>query len=134
VLPTLLLIAALFVGLWLYRLGRAKPVPPQMVLWSGLAALAIALFLRQPWLAAAIAAGLGLVFWRPGELGGQAARFAKAERLLGVGASASEEEIRTAWRNAMKTAHPDSGGDPLRARAATEARDLLLARARKDPE
>lgn len=40
------------------------------------------------------------------------------------------EAVRTAYRLASKTAHPDQGGDPELFRRLTEARDLLLEGAR----
>lgn len=46
--------------------------------------------------------------------------------VLGVSRSASESVIRAVHRALMKESHPDAGGDPARARALNEARDVLL--------
>ena len=49
----------------------------------------------------------------------------RARKLLGVRASASPAELRAAWRQAAKAAHPDQGGDPVRFREVIEAYRLL---------
>lgn len=45
--------------------------------------------------------------------------------ILGVGRSASAAEIKAAYRAAVKTAHPDRGGDAHLFAALTEAFDVL---------
>lgn len=46
---------------------------------------------------------------------------------LGLAAAASDDDIRTAFRNRLKDAHPDlNGGDDVRLRRLIRARDLLM--------
>ncbi len=45
--------------------------------------------------------------------------------VLGLPRGASDDEIRSAYRNAMKAAHPDRGGDPEAAARVNEAYALL---------
>lgn len=54
----------------------------------------------------------------------------RARALLRVRPHASTDEVRTAFRRAVRAAHPDAGGDPAAFRALVAARDLLLATAR----
>lgn len=49
--------------------------------------------------------------------------------VLGVKRDADEEEIRTAYRQASKRTHPDTGGDPEQFREVKRAYDIL-----SDPE
>jgi hypothetical protein len=51
---------------------------------------------------------------------------AAALALLGLREGASEEDIRAAYRRAMRAAHPDAGGDAVLAARLNAARDLLL--------
>lgn len=53
---------------------------------------------------------------------------AKARALLGVGRSARREDIVDAHRRLVARVHPDRGGTSEQVHAATNARDLLLAR------
>ena len=57
---------------------------------------------------------------------GQMMSLNKARQILQVGPLASEEEIQHAWRNLMRKAHPDMGGDPEDAVRINQARDILL--------
>jgi hypothetical protein len=50
----------------------------------------------------------------------------EARQVLGVGADATEDQIRQAWREAMKRNHPDQGGSTFLAAKINEARDVLL--------
>jgi len=52
----------------------------------------------------------------------------KARRLLGVGASASREEIIAAHRRLVAKVHPDAGGSEGLAAELNAARDTLLKR------
>lgn len=53
---------------------------------------------------------------------------AAARAILGVGPTASESEIRAAYRTKMRRAHPDRGGAHNEAARLTAARDRLLKR------
>ncbi len=50
----------------------------------------------------------------------------EAAATLGIKESASEEEIRAAYRELMKKVHPDAGGNDALAAKVQEARDVLL--------
>ncbi|HVK82202.1 MAG TPA: DnaJ domain-containing protein [Verrucomicrobiae bacterium] len=51
---------------------------------------------------------------------------AEARSILGVGARATESDIRAAYRAKMRRAHPDHGGAHNEAARLTAARDRLL--------
>lgn len=51
--------------------------------------------------------------------------------VLGVAPTASEEDVRHAYRRLAKTAHPDAHGDPARFTRLTEAYDVLSDPARR---
>ena len=51
---------------------------------------------------------------------------AEARSILGVGAEASDEEIRAAYSRLMRMAHPDTGGTSGLAAQLNAARDRLL--------
>lgn len=51
----------------------------------------------------------------------------RARRLLGVGRSASRQDIITAHKRLIVQVHPDRGGDARLVHEANAARDLLLA-------
>lgn len=53
-------------------------------------------------------------------------RIESARRRLGVADAASLEEVETAFRAVLKSAHPDQGGKAEEARALVDARDLLV--------
>ncbi|NBB61406.1 molecular chaperone DnaJ [Pseudomonas sp. ODNR1LW] len=93
----------------------------------GGAALAAA---RGGWLWAGVmaAAGLYLAFSsraRP-QIRSEPISAADARAVLGVGPTASEAEIRTAWKKAMARVHPDQGGTEGLAARVNAARDRLL--------
>ena len=51
--------------------------------------------------------------------------------VLGIAQSASEEEVRQAYRRLVKASHPDLAGDPARFRLLTQAYDVLSDPARR---
>lgn len=55
---------------------------------------------------------------------------AEARSILGVGADATADQIRAAFRARMSRAHPDRGGSHAEAARLTAARDRLLKRRR----
>jgi hypothetical protein len=57
---------------------------------------------------------------------------AAARALLGVPAGATADAVETAFRQRLRTAHPDAGGSSDATRRLTEARDLLLASQTRD--
>lgn len=136
--PALLVVLALFAlasavrlgGSWRQRLARFGPA-------VAMAALALGAVMTGRWGVglgfAVVAAGLWLgpglgALLRPRQAGPRAIDPARqaAARLLGVSPDANPAEIRAAYRAAMRSAHPDAGGDPARAAALAAARDLLL--------
>jgi DnaJ-domain-containing protein 1 len=117
-------------GSWRQRLARYGPT-------AAMAALALGAVMMGRWGVglgfAVLAFGLGLgaglgALWRWPPSGARPVDPARvaAARVLGVSPNASPETIRAAYRDAMRTAHPDAGGDPARAAALVAARDLLL--------
>ncbi|MEO0499825.1 MAG: DnaJ domain-containing protein [Pseudomonadota bacterium] len=57
----------------------------------------------------------------------------RAAKLLGVRTSATPDEIRTAYRLAMASAHPDRGGSDAASAELNAARDVLMAGAAPPP-
>lgn len=57
-----------------------------------------------------------------------------ARRLLGVGSSATREEVQAAHRRLLASVHPDRGGSNAQVHEANAARDLLLANLTHDPK
>ena len=51
--------------------------------------------------------------------------------VLGVAASASEDELRKAYRRALRETHPDTGGDPQRFHAVQYAWEQISTPARR---
>lgn len=52
-----------------------------------------------------------------------------AARILGVSETASEDEIRQAYRDMMKRVHPDAGGSDALAAQVKQACEVLLGKA-----
>ena len=55
-----------------------------------------------------------------------------ARRVLGVSAQSTRGEVKTAFRAAAKTHHPDHGGDPTSFAQLRRAYDVALAVAKPD--
>ncbi len=49
----------------------------------------------------------------------------EAHQLLGLGASATEDEIRSAYRKRLISTHPDHGGDPVEFQKVRVAGEML---------
>lgn len=141
VLFAILVLAGLFAALFFVRVGGARR-RQLLERWPALALAAAALFSASRgavWPALALAA-LAAAAWQlwpwlstpiaktapspdtPAE--------AQARSVLGVSANATEGEIRRAYRNKMRDAHPDRGGSHDVAARLTAARDTLLRKPR----
>ena len=64
--------------------------------------------------------------WEPRRPGGRSMARTQARVLLGVGETASREEIIDAHRRLVAQIHPDKGGTSELVHEANSARDLLL--------
>jgi hypothetical protein len=64
--------------------------------------------------------------WEPRRVGTRSMAKVQARVLLGVGESASREEIIDAHRRLVTQVHPDKGGTSELVHEANSARDLLL--------
>jgi DnaJ homolog subfamily C member 19 len=76
------------------------------------------------WLVAAVTAWFAWRHWSRARAGVSAEMDARA--VLGVGAGADAEAIRTAHRQRIAESHPDRGGSAEVTRRINAARDLLL--------
>lgn len=93
----------------------------------------VLLAFRGAWLPAAGLVGAGLwltVASRQRVLAARSEAMSEAEArsLLGVPATATPQEINTAWKRLMGRAHPDQGGTEGLASRLNAARDRLLKR------
>ncbi|MEZ6022172.1 MAG: J domain-containing protein [Hyphomonadaceae bacterium] len=143
-LPVLLILAGLFLLLFVFRLSAARRAAllrhwPVAVLagaaiWSllrgaiwpafGLGGLAVGLYAFEPALRRWLGPPRGVASSTedPDD--------AEARTILGVGPAASDAEIRAAYRARMSQAHPDRGGKHAEAARLTAARDRLLKKRR----
>jgi len=142
VVPALLLLSALFVLLFVFRIGgvhrsellRRWPA----ALFAGAAIIAVWRGAIWPALAFAALAALAWTLWPSFATGRRhrapnrtnVAADAEARAILGVGPTATESEIRSAYRSKMARAHPDRGGSHAEAARLTAARDRLLGKKR----
>lgn len=134
-LPALLILLGLFAVLLLLRVSAARRAE-LLARWPGVV-LAIAALVSlgrgQIWfgLGLAIAAAIAWMMTPRIPLAPQHAQdpeMAAARAILGVGANATDSEIRAAYRAKMAHAHPDRGGSHAEAARLTAARDRLLKR------
>lgn len=141
-LPVLLGVAALFALLMVARVGGARRYElmrrwPAVAL-AGAALFALARGMIWPGIALGALSALTWILWprlsaQPGGSSQNAPRDPaddEARRVLGVGANATEAEIRSAYRARMAKAHPDRGGGHAEAARLTAARDRLLRKQR----
>lgn len=127
-------IAAIAVVIVLVWLGRRGPKEPNE--WRSAAGIigmacivaGIAAMLRGLPVAGGLIIGVGLILAlvaRRVPLPFGPMSDMEARRVLGVGEGATPEEIQSAYRTRMRTAHPDQGGDPELAARLNTARDRL---------
>jgi hypothetical protein len=140
VLPAVLVFAALFVLLLAGRIGGAKradwlPRWPALV-FAGAAIFALFKGAITPAVMLGVLAVGAWYFW-PSLSNRRTAQPLRAEveetearTILGVGPGATDAEIRSAYRERMRRAHPDRGGSHADAARLTAARDRLLTRRR----
>lgn len=134
-LPALLVLLGLFAVLLLFRVSAARRAE-LLARWPGVVlavAALVALARGQVWfgLGLGLAAAIAWVMTPRRPLAPQQAQdpeTAAARTILGVGANATESEIRAAYRAKMARAHPDRGGSHAEAARLTAARDRLLKR------
>jgi hypothetical protein len=140
-LLTLLAIAAVFGLLLLGRIGGARRVALMRqwpaVLLAGAALLAVvrgAIPLALGLAVASLVAWVVTPAWSHRRRAASAPKpdpgDAEARTILGVGPTATESEIRSAYRAKMASAHPDRGGKHAEAARLTAARDRLLKKRR----
>ncbi len=142
-LPGLIVVAALFALLLLGRIGGARRVEIRQrwpaILFAVAALLALSRGAIWPALALGAFSALAWILWpdvaaRRAQASQSSAATdpgdAEARSILGVGANATESEIRGAYRAKMTRAHPDLGGGHAEAARLTAARDRLLRKKR----
>lgn len=137
-LPALLILAALFALLFVARVSAARR-REVMQRWPVLLLAPAAIFAAArgavlPALALAAMTALVWNYWPQLAMRSRADQNfssidpadTEARSILGVGANATEAEIRNAYRAKMVQAHPDRGGKHAEAARLTAARDRLL--------
>ena len=115
------------------RRGRAEWRVAATLFSAVLIGAGVLLAFRGAWLPAAGLVGAGLWLTVASRQRVVAARSeamseAEARSLLGVPATATPQEINTAWKRLMGRAHPDQGGTEGLASRLNAARDRLLKR------
>jgi len=115
------------------RRGRAEWRVAATLFSAVLIGGGVLLAFRGAWLPAAGLVGAGLwltVASRQRVLAARSEAMSEAEArsLLGVPATATPQEINTAWKRLMGRAHPDQGGTEGLASRLNAARDRLLKR------
>ena len=79
-----------------------------------------------------IAAGIW-IWWRRHSRRGTAMSAAEARSLLGVGETATLQEVRDAHRRLIAKVHPDAGGSAELATRVNAARDALVKEMNRTP-
>jgi hypothetical protein len=137
-LTLLAIIAALFAVLMLARLAGARRrfvARNAAAIIAATAAILVAMR-GQAWLGAILGIGAAALYLYSGRprprvrpsVNGGAMSDSQARAILGVRLGATEQEIRTAFRQRIARAHPDRGGSNEEAARLTAARDALLRR------
>jgi hypothetical protein len=139
VLPIFIAVAAVFALLLVARVGGARRYEVverwPAVLLACAAFVALSRGALWPALALGALAALAWSFWPriaasirtpTSNPTAESREEADARAILGVGANATEAEIRAAYRAKMASAHPDRGGRHADAARLTAARDRLL--------
>ncbi|MBZ6379538.1 hypothetical protein B5C34_07250 [Pacificimonas flava] len=122
-----ILLGAVAVFWWLGLL-----TPERLRIIGGIGGLLIGLLLTlrgAPFAGIPLAGAGGYLVWSARRAPDGQLTVKEARRLLGVGPGADEAEIRSAYRLAMASAHPDRGGSTANSAKLNEARDLLLKQA-----
>jgi len=142
-----LLFAVIAAGWLLLRVARGAAASAsanitvlKIVIWLGLVTVLFAARLWPLAFMVLLAAGgvMAIEMWRANSIAGEvdasplrppagpAMTVEEAAAVLGVGADASVEEIRNAYKKLIAQIHPDKGGTDYLAAKINEARDLLL--------
>lgn len=132
-ITALLLIALGFVALGGLRLAGSGPRPRWFTsAAAGIVVAAICWRFGAAGLLAGAAVAALVWFLPQARTGlGPDMKVEEARALLGLGATATAEDIRAAHRRRISDAHPDRGGAPGAAARLNAARDLLLKNARR---
>ena len=115
--------------LWAWTTGRLKNFTYEDGVAAALFLLGLRLMTKQQVLPGAFLMS-GALLWaayRRSRRGPMPMPVEDARRLLGVGESASLDEIRTAHRRLIARVHPDTGGSAELAERVNVARDTLVA-------
>lgn len=126
----LLLLAIAFLALGALRFAMAPPRPRWLAPALGGVVTAV-LLLRFGMLGVAAGAAVAAALWFWPQRAQTEMAVTEAQALLGLGPTATAEDVRAAHRRRISDAHPDRGGDPEIAARLNAARDLLLRKLRR---
>jgi len=131
----LLILAAAAALLWAWGTGRLRNFTYEDGLAATLFLLGLSLLSRGRLVfgAALMAGSLLWAAWRRRPAPRASMPVEDARRLLGVGESASLQEIRDAHRRLIARVHPDAGGSAELAHRVNVARDTLVAQMNRKP-
>ena len=130
-IKVLLVLTLAFVALGAFRWASAPPRPRWLA--PALAGVATAALLYRFGLLGIGAGAAVAALWalpQPRQSLQRGMSLEEARAVLGVGAGASEADIRAAYRARISAAHPDRGGTGDAAARLNAARDVLLKRSR----